>query len=112
MRRIAVVALALLSGCCSVDILCPQRLVTSKQMHLSASDANLRCRAELKSLMAVSACPHQWEQLGKGRKGCPLCSSIADEVNGKWVIVLANGMHIGPEPCRKYPNCPDTEEVK
>jgi len=109
---VMIMVVLLLPCCCSVDILCPQRLVTCKQMHLSASDANLRCRVELYSLAIVSACPHQWEMLGNDRKGCPLCASIADKVNGRWVIVLANGVHIGPEPCRTYPNCPDIKEGK
>ena len=102
------ILLMLLSGCCLQMKPPPSNECMPIKFHDQIADLLHRCRVERAALREAGVCEHQWEMLGAGRKGCPKCASIADKVNGKWVVVLANGIHVGPSPCRTYPNCSDT----
>jgi hypothetical protein len=68
----------------------------------SLRDDLIRCATERHHLRRAAACPHQWHGIGPKVKGCAKCESIAHFVNGEWIVVLADGIWVGPEP-RDYP---------
>lgn len=61
-------------------------------------DDLIRCATERNHLRRAAACPHNWHVLGPKAKGCPRCKSIAHLVDEKWLVVLADGIWVGPEP--------------
>ena len=68
----------------------------------SLHDDLIRCATERHHLRRAAACPHAWHGIGPKVKGCAKCESIAHFVNGEWLVVLAGGMWVGPDPLR-YP---------
>jgi hypothetical protein len=102
-----VILLILLSGCGTAYwSRCPKVDCSTEDQLYEMQRATLRrCQQEREAVRIVAACPHQWEQLGPGRKGCPLCGAIADNVCGTWKVVLVGGKWIGPQPCKDYPKC-------
>jgi len=103
-KLIAVAFILLLAGCASRE---PSWFNVATMYHWQeqTADALHECRKEKEAARIVAACPHQWEALGPGRKGCPVCGSIADNICGTWKVVLAGGKWIGPPPCKEYPKC-------
>jgi hypothetical protein len=98
-------AFLVLCGCCTK----PDKIWNVAYLYHSqeqTADALHRVVREKMALRIAAACPHQWEVLGPDRKGCPLCGSIADNICGKWSVVLAGGKWVGPEtPWSGYPKC-------
>jgi hypothetical protein len=104
MKYVGLLILVLLAGCCSP----PDKIWNVAYLYHSqeqTADALHRVVREKMALRKAAACPHQWEMLGKDRKGCPLCASIADNVCGTWMVVLARGIWTGPETWGTYPDC-------
>jgi hypothetical protein len=64
----------------------------------SLHDDLIRCATERYHLRRAAACPHVWHGIGPKVKGCAKCESIAHFVNGEWLVVLADGIWVGPEP--------------
>ncbi|MDA8178339.1 MAG: hypothetical protein M0T69_02195 [Deltaproteobacteria bacterium] len=64
----------------------------------SLRDDLIRCATERHHLRRAAACPHDWHGIGPKVKGCSKCESIAHFVNGEWLVVLADGIWVGPEP--------------
>jgi hypothetical protein len=78
-------------------------LITSSCRRASSlRDDLIRCATERHHLRRAAACPHLWHGIGPKVKGCAKCESIAHFVNGEWLVVLADGIWVGPEP-RDYP---------
>ncbi len=77
----------------------PHWLVKEKCRRIdSLRDDLIRCATERHHLRRAAACPHQWYGIGPKVKGCARCESIAHFVNGEWLVVLADGIWVGPEP--------------
>jgi hypothetical protein len=77
----------------------PYFLVREKCRRIdSLHDDLIRCATERHHLRRAAACPHQWHGIGPKVKGCAKCESIAHFVNGEWLVVLADGIWVGPEP--------------
>ena len=68
----------------------------------SLRDDLIRCATERHHLRRAAACPHWWHEIGPKVRGCAKCESIAHFVNGEWLVVLADGIWVGPEP-KDYP---------
>jgi len=77
----------------------PHFLVREKCRRIdSLHDDLIRCATERHHLRRAAACPHLWHGIGPKVKGCAKCESIAHFVNGEWLVVLADGIWVGPEP--------------
>lgn len=77
----------------------PHFLVREKCRRIdSLRDDLIRCATERHHLRRAAACPHEWHGIGPKVKGCAKCESIAHFVNGEWLVVLADGIWVGPEP--------------
>jgi len=77
----------------------PHFLVREKCRRIdSLRDDLVRCATERHHLRRAAACPHWWHGIGPKVKGCAKCESIAHFVNGEWLVVLADGIWVGPEP--------------
>ena len=77
----------------------PHFLVREKCRRIdSLHDDLIRCATERHHLRRAAACPHQWHGIGPKVKGCAKCESLAHFVNGEWLVVLADGIWVGPEP--------------
>jgi hypothetical protein len=109
-KRALTIALVLLFSGCGTAYLsnCPKVDCSTEDMLYEMQREKLRrCQQERETVRIVATCPHQWEALGPGRKGCQICGSIADNICGTWKVVLAGGKWIGPPPCKDYPKCCD-----
>ena len=77
----------------------PHFLVREKCRRIdSLRDDLIRCATERRHLRRAAACPHNWHGIGPKVKGCSKCESVAHFVNGEWLVVLADGIWVGPEP--------------